>query len=478
MRRALALALAPAVVLCAPGAARAAEGTEIASALDEGDAFDLYIGIDYAFEAKKAAIKREFSDPSLGTPDAPLPIVKDLIFTQRRHIITPHLQLGIFNDLQLSVALPVVINDTREWGFDQRADPCIFDSDPQMRDPTCIDRDNSTTLADGLLPVEGYDAYDRSTNFALDSTTIFRGIDRWGLDQVHLGLAWAPMNQEKDDTKPTWVIGAEVRLSVGQIMRFDRDDPASEDGVSRGVHEFRAYTALSKRTTWAEPFVQFWWQAPFALRGTDPEDDQGSLFWDVGFGQENIWPQQQAGVIFGFEAIPWEDKRQKQKLSIEFRGRIEARFEGRDYSEMWEPFAYAGDVANNPSGPLVLDRDPTSSTDLPLSHPGVTDIENYLKGGGRVGIRGWMGDNAKFSASFEYVRDQRHRISWTDAGEELPACSAGQTTGCETPNDDVITPGTREVNPLHRQVIDVVGRRYLVDEVDTFTFWVSGTIMF
>jgi hypothetical protein len=363
------------------------------------------------------------------------------------------------------------------------------------RDPTCIDRSNSTTLGanlgpnDALLPGAdpadtqlGYDANDPNTNFALDSNTVFRGVDRAGLDQIHVGLAWAPMRQEQDDTKPTWVIGVEGRFSVGKIMKFNRFDPESEDGVSRGVHEVRAYTSLSRRTTWSEPFVTFWWQAPFAMRGTDPPDDttlgDGSLFWDVGFGQETMYPQQQAGTTFGFEAIPWEDVKQKQKLAIELQGRIEAHFEGRGYSEMWEIFSYAGDATNNPNGPLVVDRDPVAAGVQAMSHPGVTDIENYMTLGGRFGIRGWVGERAKFSATFAINWDQQHRISWTDAGDELPGCDPGQTSGCETPNDNVITPGTVEVNPLHKQTMDVVGRRYIVDENTTYVFLVSGTLMF
>ena len=36
------------------------------------------------------------------------------------------------------------------------------------------------------------------------------------------GFVWAPMNQRRDDTKPTWVLGVELRMAVGKIARFDR----------------------------------------------------------------------------------------------------------------------------------------------------------------------------------------------------------------------------------------------------------------
>ena len=46
------------------------------------------------------------------------------------------------------------------------------------------------------------------------------------------------------------------------------------------------------------------------------------------------------------------------------------------------------------------------------------------------------------------------------------------------PIDDMVTPGTNEVNPLHKQIIDVVGRRYLIDESTTITVLFSGTLLF
>lgn len=464
--------------LAAGGVAYAAEGTELASALEPGDPFDLFFTVDYNYDVTSAAIKREYAGLPGTSPDGAMPIVKDLVFERNRHIITPRVQLGIFQGLQLSAAMPIVLSDGRSYSFDQRADPCIFGSDPQARQPTCIDRDNSSTIRDAILPRAGYDASDPLTGFSDTSKEIFRGVTRSGTDQLHLGLAWAALDQAHDDTKPTWVLGGEARLSIGDIMRFNRFSPDSDAGVSRGLHEVRAYTSLSKRTTWAEPFVTFWWQTPYAIRSEDPDEPQGSLFWDVGFGQNNRLPQQQAGTTFGFEAIPWENPVEDQRLAVEVRGRLEAHFEGRGYSEMWELFAYAGDAQDNATGPLVLDRDPLVAGRQVLSHPGVTDIENYMTFAGRLGLRGRLGKYARFAASFELAHDQQHRISWTDAGTEFPACSATVTVNCESMNDEVISPGTREVNPLHSQTIDAVGRRYLVDESTTYTFFLTGAVLF
>lgn len=484
MRRAyLALLVGSLALLCARPAA-AVEGTDIATALDEDNPFDLFLGIRYAFEARRAAIKREMSGAVLeDTPADAIPVVRDLLFSENRHTITPHVEIGIFHDLQLNVALPIIVNLTRSYELDQSADPCVF---PGSNEPaTCIDRTNSSTLIDKLLPDGasgqlGYDADDPRTNFDLNSKTVFRSGGRKGLDQVNFGIAWAPMNQKRDDTKPTWVLQAEFRISIGKLMKFNRFDPGKEDGVSRGVHEFFAQTGVSKRTRWAEPFVFFWWLAPIGVRGDKPRDTDGSLFWKInGLGQASSHPQQRAGTNFGFEAIIYDKPESNERINLELGGRLEATFNGHGYSEMWEPFAYAGDVNDNPTGPLVIDLDPLSTTDSPASHPGVSYIENYMTFGARAGLNAQVGKNVKFGAAFDIARDQTHAISFTDAGNELPACGNGKSPpNCETPDDNVVTPGTVEVDPLHVQLIDAVGRRYLVDETTVFSVTVSGTIMF
>lgn len=478
-------------VTVARDAARAAEPTEIASVDDVGNKPHVQVTVDYSYEAKRAAVRREWQRTVVDSPPGVIPVVQDLLFQQSRHTLTPRLAIG-FYDIELAAALPIVLSDSRELSLDQSGDPCIFPPDPN---PTCVDRQNSSTvrdiagapdsdgdgipgLSDGLLPAEGYDAGDPNTNFSPTGKTVFRGVNRSGLDQIHLGLNWAVTNQARDDTKPTWVVGIELRYSVGKIARFNRFNPTSQDGVSRGVHEFRAETSFSKRSTWAEPYVSLWWMAPTGLRGDTPGDNNSSQFWDVGFGLERKMPQQQAGTIFGLEAWAWENVPQKQKITIQLEGSVSAHFAGRGYSEMWEVFSYAGDAVNNPGGPLVLDSDPTDAGDNPLSHPGTTEIENYLSGAARLGVRGQLGEYAKFGASFQVAFDQGHMITFTDAGNDknntgtIEMCS----TDTSVPKADRVA--SCEVNPLHEPVIDTVGRRYIVDDSLTFGFFVNGTLMF
>lgn len=479
------LGLAAGAALALPGPdASANEYTDIASAFDEGNALNIFLGVDYAFEAKRAAIKRELSGSTgSGAPVDTIPIVKDLRFSEDKHVITPHIEIGLFHDVQLRVALPIVLSLNRSYEFDQSASPCVFPGSGST--PTCVDRTNSTTLIDHLLPDGssgklGYDADDPTTNFDLNSKTVFKSVGRSGLDTINVGLSWAPMNQARDDTLPTWILTAEFHISIGKLMKFDRLDPQSQTGVSTGAHEFRAQTSVSKRTSWAEPFIVFWWQAPFAVRGDDPTDPDSSAFWNVGFGQRETLPQQQAGTMFGLNATLFENAKEQQRISLELMGTVMSHFAGQGYSEIWEILAYAGDVKNDPAAPLAIDLDPTRSGDALVSHPGTSTIENYMSFAGRIGINGQVGPHAKLSAAFELGRDQTHAITYDDAGVVFPACSATHAPpNCEgPPADNLVTPGTREVNPLHKQLVDVAGRRFIIDDSTTYSFLVSGQLLF
>jgi len=114
-------------------------------------------------------------------------------------------------------------------------------------------------------------------------------------------------------------------------------------------------------------------------------------------------------------------------------------------------FAYAGHAASD--GPLTLDTDPEAAGVQAASHPGVTNVENYLSLGGRSGLHAEFGPRVRFDLGLELGWQQSHIISFADAG-----------TDRTTDDNDIIDSGTAEVNPLHAPLIDAAGHRYRVDE--------------
>lgn len=445
-------ALAGLLVFCAT--ARANPASIVPGGIDPGpeggtDRINAVGTVDYEYEQDSSTVWRESDHDANADPNSPLPLHRDLAFHQFKHTITPRLDVGLVGDSWFSVALPVTITQSRELRLDNG-----------------VDRNGSSTVVDGFLPAAGFDARDPSTPPTGD--LMFRGPDRHGIDQVHVGIGVAPMNQHRDDTKPTWKIGAELRLAVGQVMKFDPAAPTANSGVSEGVHELRLWTSFDRKIEWpglpvVEPWFELFWQVPLA-------STTESLFQNPGFGATNTQKSQQAGVSFGLEAYAIDDPRDHNRISLDLGTKAVAHFEGRDYSEMWEVFA------GNPA--LALDADPTMMGVQPLPYPGITNIENYLETRAKIAIRAELGPHVRLSAGADIVWKTDHSITFADAGVDLPTCAAGQTTHCETTNNDVINPGTAEVNPLHNGKIDLVGHRYESEDNFGIVIAVSGQVIF
>jgi len=421
-----------------------------ASLVPGGSPVDVIGTIEYEFEHDTSTIWRESDKDTTADPNGALPRHRDLGFQQDRHTITPRLAVGIFHDTFFTAALPVVITQSRELHLDHG-----------------VTRDGSSTVQSGLLPATGYDAQDPTTPPSGD--VMFRGPTRHGIDQIQLGLGFAPMNQQRDDTKPTWKLGAELRLAIGQVGKFDPMAPGANSGVSSGVHELKLWTSFDRKLDWVEPWIQIFWQVPLATTSD-------SLFQEPGFGAVNTSKSQIAGVEFGFEVSALDNVAERNRISIDIGGKAVAHFEGRDYSEMWEVFAFAGDSRG--TGPLILDSDPVKTGVQATSYPGISNIENYLETAAKLSLRAEIGPHVRFAVSTDIVWKTDHVITFADAGVDLPTCGSGQTTHCETSNNDVINPGTVEVNPLHVGAIDLVGHRYHSEDNVGIVIGVAGQVIF
>ncbi|HWO24290.1 MAG TPA: hypothetical protein VNO30_36350 [Kofleriaceae bacterium] len=436
--------------------ARANPASLVASAIDPGDPIDLHLELDYDYSVETARIRREVLGAPVDPLD-PLPDVNDLDFKQFRHRLVPRAELGILPNTSLSVALPIVIAQQRELSL-----------------APGVTRDSSTTIADGLLPMGGFDARDPGTPLTGDA--VFRGVSRSGVDQLHAGMTLALMNQDNDPSKPTWKLGGELRIPVGRVMRFDADDPSSATGVGRGIYEVRVATSVARRFGRAEGWFELYWQAPItAKRGALldlPAAEQ--------FGATNTAASQRGGVGAGVEVYAVEDKAGGNQISLDLGSRVDAHFEGREYSELWEVFAYAGRVGAGGagSGPLVLDADPTTMELEARAHPGVSNVENYLELAGRAAVRARLGRYVRFAATLDFVWRTDHVISFADAGVDLPTCGAGVSGPCENETNSVVSRGTREVNPIHVDTIDLVGHRYISVNGFGFVVGVQGQILF
>lgn len=428
--RTITVGLVLGIALFAGAVAHANPAGLVPTAAYPGIGEEAHVQIDYEYDIDRAVITREHVGDPAADPLAPLPRSRDLEFHQTRHLITPRIELGVYHNLWVSFAVPIILGQARELDLAKG-----------------VDRANSSTFADGLLTGTGFDAHDPTTPPA--GNLVFRGVNRSGVSELRGGLGLALMNQALDPTKPTWKLGVEGRFAIGRVMRFDPVAPTEQTGVSTGVHELRAWTSVDRRFRHFEGWFEAFYQRPIITRET-------ALFKDPGFGATNIDPSQTAGASFGLETYLVHDAQTGNQVSLDLGARMTAHFEGRGYSEMWEVFALAGD--HRGTGPLILDGDPTTNGVQAVSYPGVSNLENYLETAGRVALRARLGTHVTFAALGEVIWKTDHVITFADAGVDLPTCPASGR--CENDPNDLVNPGTQEVNPLHVRKIDLVGHRY------------------
>lgn len=538
-----------AATICAWGSlagsvAHGATLTDLASSFEPGKPFGFKLTANYNYQFKTASITRE-SLPSFqtgvsrddllahtGQPFSRTEVVPDLLYQQQRHTLTLRGDIGVFQDLQLGIEIPLILQDTRQYNLDPNAgyNRCPAGS------WSCIATFSSTYL-DGIYPIEPADQA---------GSLVLRPPYRGGggadiIDTINLSLTGAPISQRRDPTKPTWVIGVEAQLSVGAIMEYDTTrlrQPASSplvkqldtmgvpvqrgwNGVSDGLHKIVARTALSHKFKYVDPYFGLWYLFPIP-RSTGAD----SPWRDYGFQNKRSSPQQQAGVVFGFEATPLESKSKGHRLVLDFRGALDFHFLGRGYSEAWELLASSNalicddETALPPkfyykdgSGRVGLNnivtqgtfnpacRVPSGTTEGKSAYPppgattnnavqradaspyyrqpytGVTVIENYLSFKGEFGISADLFRHARLRLAFQYQRDQGHVITADDAGTVSypdPASRAtlngalDPTTGtqrrasCSPNRVDLSCP--YDWNPTYRAVINQPGRRYRVDD--------------
>lgn len=464
-----------AVALGVTTPANAAEVTRVASSFDGDNKFDFHFGVGYDFNFKQAAILREWSDPK--NPKSTM--VRDLLYRQMRHVVTPTMEFGLYKDLSVYVGLPIVVSDQRTYAFDQEAEPCIYAPDASGTNPaTCVRHDNSTTIRDGIIPRNGFDAGNPSNPFGqfggMDTQTIFKGANRYGLDQLIVGLKFGILNQDRLSHMPKWVIALEGRFAVGKPMTFSRniaeDDPAGNHRVGRGTHELGVWTALSRRYRFLDPFFTAWWYQ--AVRANNTE------FRSYGPTQDRINPQSNVGVSFGTEIVPFERKAKGQKVALNLRGLAMLRYGGRGYSEMWELFSdspalvgtyqpgQAGLECDRSSVDQVIQYAKDNETDGdPLRNSGVgggcqrfngiTNIQDFATFGLNIALHAQLSKYAMLMIGTTLSTDTRHLISAASRGKSSAVAGS----------DPELVDAPAEINPVRRDVIDQVGRRYAIGDV-------------
>ena len=464
------------------------EPTRIATAFEKDNPIDLHISLSYEFRHKRASILREWGQGSITR------LAKDLIYRQQQHILAPVLELGLFHDLSVYLGLPIIVSDDREYAFDQRqGNDCIFPQDVNSTannasHATCVDKTNSSSIRDGIIPINGFDALKKNApyrQFSRDDTeTIFRGPNRRGVDQLHVGIKFGLLNQKKYPL-PHWIIALEGRFGVGKAMRFSRevaDAPNSNHSVGRRIHELGIWTALSRSYRFFEPYFGAYWR--YGLRGSQSEFQEFSTP-----SQREVNPQSHTGVYIGTEIIPWELSAEQLKLAFSLSGIADLHYGGRGYSEIWEllsdspalvgttnpgktkcnveaAIAHATTNPQDPSNYLEAANRASNSGDC-RKFNGLTSLQDYGSFGLRASANFTIGPYASIQVGTNLRTDTRHFLSATSRGDPT-----------QFGNSKTIDANSTDVSPLRRDIIDNAGRRFAIDNVLDISSFVSILLTF
>ncbi len=471
--------IAVACLVLGAGPSQAAEVTELTSAFQKNDPFDAHLSVGYGYRLSRGALKRERT----GEPgQRATKLVKEARYSTIEHILNLRAEFGIWQDLQFHIALPIVLSNSRTLSFAQNGgDDCKNPGPGGRVTDRCVTPANSTLVADGFL------------NRAELENSPFRPVDwgssspppgglllpnRSGVDQLHFGITWAPVSQKRDPTKPTFALGFEARIAVGTPMRYNRlansqltDERAhGNTSVGRGIHQLRWSMVVSRRfNRWIDPWFGMHYMLPIA--------SANSLFSETTFdgtGQERAGPQHIGGFEAGMEIVPWEIEKERKKLSIELRFHMTGFFEGRGYSPMWEVFANSPQMVgqcikdpNNTSATILWDNGQyCQNANQTIPYPGITQIENYVNIGLRMAVNLYFTKYFHAQMGLGLSHDTAHFITYSDAGRSLTA------------NGRIDLNDPRQVNPLHRPVVDAPGRRFRVEESTVFDFFFNVTGQF
>ena len=439
------------------------ENTTVIDAFDKDDPFDANLLLTFRQQWKAANIRRETSLSQGALSSGGFVSRNENVATYRQSTTTLEIgaDVGIFRDLALSFRLPLVLADSRELG----------DLDGSAANPQRL----QDTTGDQLFNVP------------------FKSPTRSGVDWFGVALNYAILNQVRDPAYPTWVVGAESRFAIGPRMHACNDNapikcpdpanpgaPSRDPGISRGMTTLALHTIFSRRFGYLEPYLGFRGQVELPQSNSDfgaTSDVRGTLL---------SRPPLIGTFTVGTEVFPFENREAFQRLGFDFKLRGSYHSPGREYSELFDALgsSQARSLRSpNPGAYKASDQNFGSVVDpnaAKVFFTGITDQQAYGSFGGAMAVTWQAGEYVKFTGGLGLTYAQSHLVTAADAcNPDLGKGNAGASGPCRS---GAASGGggsaTGIPNPNHRQVIDLPGRRFSVDDTTIVDLWVSGVVMF
>ena len=405
VKQILGLAIVFSMLAPSPEAMAQAIVTDVIDAADENDPFDATIQLRYEREVSTGNVTREVVSGSEIVPNNEFSYNR----TIQRMVVNP--RIGLYRDLELSIDIPIVFVD-------------------QMKLTVNLE---SATVAQGDPPL-----------FPLDGDQ-FTGSQRSGLGDMKFQIRYSPFNYQREVTEPTWVIAIGYTAPTGKLKR------ANNIGVGEGLHQLDLSTTISRRAaSWLEPYFSF--HGTFRFPGAD------TLFTNEGTTQTLIQPGSTLGLKLGTELIPWEDNEADARFEIDLGFIADFVFEGREYTPLFEPLGRSPCSVDPAHAATCEDTAYTRSIeegvgDLTAFHSnGITDVEQYGRLGGHVGLHYQPVQYIQLGATFGYHRITPHLLTNADPGRDLD--ESGAVELARTNPDDPNSPLINEYSPTYIKGID------------------------
>jgi hypothetical protein len=434
------------VALAAP--AGAAELSRVATS-EVGNLFDLHVSLRWDRTQLRGKVTREQADPAMNAPFGGIPNVDELRYTRVTNALVSRFAVGLHRDLEIHIELPYVLADDHSWryalvdGFSVATDSTIANNAIDAMNQSC------GAAPCPLFPVG-------------PSTTVYHG-GRAG--DVKAGIAWGIFSDARDDTKPFWLVGADLTLPTASMYdpaAGPRDATWASPHVSSGnpaafgekVWKYDLYTVLSRRLGPIDPYFKAHVTgmqrssstysncdriAELAGRTIAEATSAGAANcadWGDDAGARLPWI---AGLTGGAEFVPYENRSEDQKVSIDVRAFADYTSSQRFYNPL---------------------------TDMTGK---LHETEPYLTVGGVFGLYLRASRFVSLHASGSLATQTAHFLTGESLGRGGVADAGRDITGV-TANPDL--------NPNYDWRYDAPGRRFRFTESSVFGLSVAGVLQF
>lgn len=423
-------AVLAALLLGAPLAANAAEITRIASSFDDDDPFDLILDVKFnRTQTHTKIIREQLSGTELGVIERP-----EVWHKGADTRLDINLAIGLYRDFEFSFGLPIVLQQNDNYAF------------------TSATNAGTSTIITNTLNPDGTRRPDPLSLFAIDPNDPRK---RGGLGNMHFGMAYAFFNQDRDDTKPMWIVGIDYEAPTGKLRdpsQDNRDSVGVRGNVGDRVHKYTVYTSLSRKMGVAEPYFKVSYTAPVQGPGIysncfdkDSEGFPSNCFqgkWsrkETGIQAPNV-----ASLVTGAEFTAFSDKTKSQKFALDVRAMGNYIGSGRYYNELSAAL-----------GKLLA-------------------TEEYLQVGGQFGATASAGEAFTLRASGTFLYNTDHLLTNEQLGVKPSEINTvGDVAGA--PLDPARNPN---LNPNFDFRYDTVSRRFRAAESTSFKLELSAAFAF